>query len=280
MKKVLTTGITTTSQQPYTKQTHDWYNAMTLEATEAIVKSLIPSSYYTGKLVVLNGCVLTGTNPGIRTITAGWVWYNGEIYKVDAATFTTTTLLPIGVWAIVNTDTPLTFSDGSIKPVHRESKFRISAALAGTGLFDENNVNIERAGAWKNGLSSILFFSITGDGLLLNAPNSLVAYSIVNRTLFYKALIIMTVTDATMINSGSNISAQLSFSKINEFHAVSFDNLGDLGIAAGGTGDIVGTASSRDNSSSEMRIGVSIRNASAVNGQSLTVKISGSWALL
>jgi len=137
MKKVLSNGITSSSQQPYTKKTHEWYNSMASEAAEALVKALIPASAYTGKLVILSGCKLTGTNPGARTVSGGWVWYDGEIFRVNADSFTTSGS-EIGVWSIDTTSTNLTFSDSASKPVHQERTFVISNGLAGSGLFDED----------------------------------------------------------------------------------------------------------------------------------------------
>ena len=141
MKNVLSTGITSSSQQPYTKTTHEWYNAMSKDVAEAFVKSLIPSSAYTGKLVILSGCKLTGTNPGARTVSDGWVWYSGEIFRVNAGTFTTG-VGEVGVWSINTVATNLTFSDGASKPVHQEKTLVLSNGESGSQLFDENSVNV------------------------------------------------------------------------------------------------------------------------------------------
>lgn len=141
MKNVLATGITSSSQQPYTKKTHEWYNSMVSEAAEALVKSLIPSSAHTGKLVILNGCELTGTNPSLRTIDEGWVWYDGEIFRVEASEFTTNGL-EIGIWSISTNADNLIFSDGASKPVTQERTFVMSNGLSGSGLFDEGSSNV------------------------------------------------------------------------------------------------------------------------------------------
>ena len=141
MKNVLSTGITSSSQQPYTKTTHEWYNAMSKDVAEAFVKSLIPSSAYTGKLVILSGCELTGTNPGLRTVSDGWVWYSGEIFRVNAGTFTTG-VGEVGVWSINTVATNLTFSDNASKPVHQERTFVISNGASGSGLFDEDSTSV------------------------------------------------------------------------------------------------------------------------------------------
>lgn len=67
------------------------------EALDAIVQSLIGNGYDNSKYYILHGCVATGTDPGARTITAGAIFYNGEIYLVPAASFTTTGAdVPVG----------------------------------------------------------------------------------------------------------------------------------------------------------------------------------------
>jgi len=141
MKNVLSIGITSSSQQPYTKTTHEWYNAMSKDVAEAFVKSLIPSSAYTGKLVILSGCELTGTNPGLRTVSDGWVWYSGEIFRVNAGTFTTG-VGEIGVWSINTSSTNLTFSDNASKPVHQEKTLVFSNGASGSELFDEDSSSV------------------------------------------------------------------------------------------------------------------------------------------
>jgi hypothetical protein len=158
MKNVLSDGITTSSQQPYTKTTHEWYNAMSKDVAEAFVKSLIPSSAYTGKLVILNGCILTGTNPGIRTISDGWVWYDGEIFRVNSGTFTTGSG-EIGIWSINTVATNLTFSDNASKPVHQERTFVITNGTSGSGLFDEED--LIRLTVIPSGGSSYAFYGST-----------------------------------------------------------------------------------------------------------------------
>jgi len=141
MKNVLSNGITSSSQQPYTYTTHEWYNAMSKDVAEAFVKSLIPSSAYTGKLVILSGCALTGSNFGARTVADGWVWYNGEIFRVNAGSFTTT-VSQIGIWSINTVSSNLIFSDGASKPVHQERTFVITNGASGSGLFDEGSSNV------------------------------------------------------------------------------------------------------------------------------------------
>lgn len=251
MKNVLATGITSSSQQPYTKKTHEWYNDMTKEVGEAFVKSLIPSSWYTGKLVILSGCELTGTNPSLRTISEGWVWYDGEIFRVEAGEFTTTGL-EIGIWSISTNADNLIFSDGASKPVTQERTFVMSNGLSGSGLFDESSTNIKTQGKWISGATTLLFSAVTGDGLTLNSGSSKVAYVISGNTLFYKVGLTFTVSDATEINSGANISAQIELIRNIGLQSNNISGVLDIGMAQ--YTPLNGFASAAEISTSELRI--------------------------
>ena len=137
------------------------------ESFESLGKSMLPVSAYTGKLVVLYGCVITGTNPGARTITAGAVFYNGQVYQVQASTFTTTGS-QIGIWTLVDLNAASIESkltDGTDVHMLVNNAFVFSAGAAASGLFDETSASIERVGTWKIGASSILFSSIVGSGM-------------------------------------------------------------------------------------------------------------------
>jgi len=116
------------------------------DAFDTLVKSLIPSGSYTGKLVILYGCVATGTNPGARTLTAGAVYYNGEIYQVPAASFSTTGS-EIGIWTLTDLNAGSTeskFTDGSDAHVLVNNVFVFADGLSGTGTFDETSTNVVR----------------------------------------------------------------------------------------------------------------------------------------
>lgn len=119
------------------KDTVEHITSSYLEGVASLAKSMIPISWQTGKLVILHGCVDSGTPP-TRTLSAGAVFYNGEVYQVPAASFTTTGL-QIGIWTLqdVNTGTESKLTDGSDVHVLVDNKFVFSAGLAGSGDFDE-----------------------------------------------------------------------------------------------------------------------------------------------
>ena len=106
-------------------------------------------TYTTGDVIILNGCVMTGTDPGARTMTAGAIYYNGEIYLVPAASFSTTGL-QIPVWTI-NTSfsgAQIVFTDGTARSVQQVIQFvLVAGAVGGAGVTgyvtDYNNARVK-----------------------------------------------------------------------------------------------------------------------------------------
>ena len=147
MKKLDWTAVTASNGLVFEEQTFEHINNGHKDSYIAFVKANIPSAWHTGKLVILYGCVATGTNPGIRTLTEGAVYYNGEIYQVSSASFTTVNP-QIGVWTLVDVDsgtdesTIKTATSSFLEHVLVNSKFVFAAGNSGTGTFDENSSNV------------------------------------------------------------------------------------------------------------------------------------------
>lgn len=149
MKKLDWTAVTASNGLVFEEQTFEHINDGHKDSYIAFVKASIPTSQHTGKLVILYGCVATGTNPGARTLTAGAVYYSGEIYQVASASFTTTGS-QIGIWTLVDVDsatdesTIKTASSSFSEHVLVNSKFVFAAGLSGSGTFDQNSTDIIR----------------------------------------------------------------------------------------------------------------------------------------
>jgi hypothetical protein len=91
MKKLTLAAVSSTNGFPVKSGTFAHIQSAYQEALSSAVQSIIFGSLYDpAKAYILHGCVATGTDPGARTFTAGAIFFNGEIYQVDAATFTTT----------------------------------------------------------------------------------------------------------------------------------------------------------------------------------------------
>lgn len=136
MKKIDTSNIVGTAKAPFIKPTHDHYKQTIQETTGAIITGLM-GSYTTGNVIILWGCVFSGTDPGARTLTAGAIYYNGEIYQVPAASFTTTGS-NIPLWTIATTyigTDPIYWSDGVQRNTHQIDQFvLVSGPVGGSGI--------------------------------------------------------------------------------------------------------------------------------------------------
>jgi hypothetical protein len=146
MKNIETTNITGSQDAPFVKDTFDHYNESIADTTSNIVKGLL-KSYTTNDIIILHGCVVSATIPGTSSITAGAVYYNGEIYEVDANASLITSGLQTLVWGIITTyrgSDPLTWSDGIDRNLHRINKMALSAGLSGSGLSNYDASTVKR----------------------------------------------------------------------------------------------------------------------------------------
>lgn len=104
------------------------------ETTQALISTIIDNPA-TGTIYVLSGCVNTGSGANY-IISAGQVFYNGEIFQVDATSFT----VAGGQYAFANLITtqyttnadPVTFTDGIPRNVCNIRKIEIISST-GTG---------------------------------------------------------------------------------------------------------------------------------------------------
>lgn len=138
-KHVLYGDITSTAKQPYLRQTHQHYNDMIDELTKAFGEQIAIDS---SKVTKLWGCVNTGTGTGTgqsAVISAGAVYYNGEIYQVPA--FSTSSIVN-GLLGVVTTAyagiDPVLFSDSTTHNVHQIKTIIITDLTASGDLAYSN----------------------------------------------------------------------------------------------------------------------------------------------
>lgn len=137
MKKLSTTPISNSAQFFPKKGTLEFLQLQHRETTAATIIALIGPTYNAGTMYVLYGVVNTGTYPTYTT-TAGAVFYNGEIYYVDAFSFTATGS-DVAVFSTIQsqytTDAdPCTFSDATTHNIHNIIKMQLTAGASGSGL--------------------------------------------------------------------------------------------------------------------------------------------------
>lgn len=121
------------------------------DAIAEAIKGFIGSGYNPAVMYILQGLVNSGTGLNYN-ISAGSVFYNGEVFLVDAAVFTAS-VTQVAVCKIVTTfytgpeSDGVEFTDGIVRNVHQIRKIVISADLGGSGISNYSdavkiNVNI------------------------------------------------------------------------------------------------------------------------------------------
>lgn len=120
MKRLLTNSISDTVAMPVKSGTLEFLQDSYKEVANALAIAVIGNAV-SNIGYVLYGCKNTGSGANF-IISAGAIYFNGEIYLVPAATFTTSGNSAIGKITITNFTTnadPVTFSDGIDRSVHK-----------------------------------------------------------------------------------------------------------------------------------------------------------------
>jgi hypothetical protein len=139
MKKVLTSSITSTVAMPIKSGTLSHLQAAYQEALDAIAKNLIPN-YQANTVYILAGCKNTGSGLSY-IISSGALYYNGEVYLVDSATFTASSgqvavaSVATSYLSAANAD-PVEFTDGVSRNVHEIKKVALASGVSGSGIAD------------------------------------------------------------------------------------------------------------------------------------------------
>lgn len=146
MKDINSIAIVGGVKAPFTKKTYDHYCEAIKENDDNIIKALL-GSYTTNDLIILWGCSISATIPGDSSLTEGAIYYNGEVYPVDANATITTTSGQTLVWEVVTTyadGDPVKYSDGNLKSQHRIKKMRLRGASSGTGIANYDSSTVKR----------------------------------------------------------------------------------------------------------------------------------------
>jgi hypothetical protein len=173
MKKINTSNVSSTSRQPFLGRSVSHLVESITEGDDSIIKGTIQD---TSLATILWG--LTNSTPGgaTYTLTAGGIYFGGEVYSVDAQTVTVT-----GANRLVGTITttyqsgdPVTMTDGTLKNVHEIRKIVFSDAASGSGSFDFGTI----AGVYSSAILIIdnlkdvpVIQTATSNGLTITANN-------------------------------------------------------------------------------------------------------------
>lgn len=139
MNKIIVNQISDPNvQQPFLGPSVDFLQNATHEVLLAFGRAMVGNAYAANTVYVLYGCVLTGVSSGAGNyaITAGAIFYNGEVYLVPAVGTTAVGGGNTVYSALATTNPspdPVTFSDGSSKNVHDVRKWVTSVSATGGG---------------------------------------------------------------------------------------------------------------------------------------------------
>jgi hypothetical protein len=141
MRKLSTSSVSNTTAMPVKAGTLQHLQLAYQEAVNALARNVIRRDTDTTRAYILFGCVNSGT-AGSMNVSAGAIYYAGEVYLVDAFTLTVTQAAVAAITTTfynVNAD-PVTFTDGVPRNVHEIRKVTFSNAASGSGLFDFGNM--------------------------------------------------------------------------------------------------------------------------------------------
>lgn len=138
MKKLDVSAVSASNALPFKSGSIIHIQNAYQEAIAEGIKGLIGAAYDPGEVYILNGLVNSGSGSNYN-ISSGSVFFNGEVYLVDSASFTTTGL-QVAVANIVTTfftglnADGVEFGDGVIRNIHQIRKVTLSAGLSGSGI--------------------------------------------------------------------------------------------------------------------------------------------------
>jgi len=134
------------------------------EAIAEAAKGFIGPGYNPGIMYILNGVNNSGSGSNFN-ISAGSVFYAGEIYLVDAAVFTAggslTAVASLDVTYYTGTEADgVEFTDGIVRNVHEIRKIKFQAGSIGSGLSNyydcvRINANIPQLNLTGGGIATI-----------------------------------------------------------------------------------------------------------------------------
>ena len=137
MKKIDTSSITTSAGMAFKSGVMNHLQQSFQEILAALANSIVGNNYDPTKVYVLVGCANSGTGLAY-VLTAGAVFYNGEIYLMDANSFVATSgqvAVPniVTTFATAANGDPVQFTDGTSHQVLQIRKVVLSSGVTGSG---------------------------------------------------------------------------------------------------------------------------------------------------
>lgn len=176
MKILNTSNISNTVAMPIKAGTLQFLQDAHKETIAGLVTNILPNPI-TGTVYILSGCVNSGTG-SVYNISAGVIYYNGEIFNFDGISFTLTGLQK--AYARIETTQyqtnadPVTFTNGQLYSVHNIRKFVVENTITSSGLPEFINFVTVPSSSLRGDLKEIVcdntylntYFDSTGLGRL------------------------------------------------------------------------------------------------------------------
>jgi hypothetical protein len=165
MRNLNTSAISSQASFKFKRGTFDHLQLAYREALDSLGRGLV-TSYLTNTAYRLWGLVNNG-NTTDYNISAGAVFYNGEVYLVDTAVFSaavgeTAVAVIVTTYFQDPTADPVTFTDGGARNVHEIKKIKFQSGLSGSGIADFASLKRANKGRAPKGCA-IPYYPATGD---------------------------------------------------------------------------------------------------------------------
>ena len=155
MKILNISDISSSNAMPIKSGTLQFLQDAHKEALAGLVTNVIPTPV-ANTIYILSGCKNSTTAP-IHTLSAGVLFYNGEIFNFDGATFTLTGLQKayarIETTQYLTNADPVQFTDGVSRNVHNIRKIVIENTTTSSGL--PEFINFINVGQWKDATDAL-----------------------------------------------------------------------------------------------------------------------------
>lgn len=136
MKILNISDISSSNAMPVKSGTLQFLQDAHKETVAGLITNILPNPI-SGTVYVISGCLNSGTG-SVYNISAGVIYYNGEIFNFDGASFTLTGLQKayarIETTQYITNADPVQFTDGVNRNVHNIRKFVVENTITSSGL--------------------------------------------------------------------------------------------------------------------------------------------------
>jgi len=273
-RKFITTDIVDPVKAPLTEKALRHINEIPNELGDSLVKAMI-GAYTTGDLVILDGCVVVANIPGTSTVTAGSIYYNGEIYQVDVNASISSPSDTL-VWQAVNTlvdGAQTKFSDAVDYDFLSIRKLRLVNGASGSGLANYNGATVKKHTHVGATNAAPTAFSSSNASSISIQQNSIRKGNIVNTSIKFSCVVTVGGTLTNIVANTVSDIAMLPSSLTNPITGtfICFNNtINAIFQIANITNGLNSTDISID---ANRRIVLALAAASVSNGDTVTVTI-------